>query len=182
MPVFMHMWVHPSEFGDREQAVIELLKKYPSDVVPSYIKMPENHDAPEGYPSYRWLNYDRPQYTQAKGLDEDVAIPDWDLLDGILADWPDPSYPDLFMWAKPDDGRYRLGQFWFCLFERHWMLEGHDQRPDGLLYRPGVGPQALRGAHRLLPGGHGTNREVNLAPMACWSVTTSEPRPRHSSP
>lgn len=124
VPIFIHMWVHPDTFEDREQAVIEMLKNYPSDINESYIALPKNYDAPEGYPSYRWVNYDQPKSDLPKGLDEDIVIPDWDLLDGILADWPDPNYPDLLKWAKPDDGRYKLGQFWFCFFERHWMLRG----------------------------------------------------------
>ncbi|MCX6346119.1 MAG: methylcobamide--CoM methyltransferase [Armatimonadetes bacterium] len=57
-------------------------------------------------------------------MDEIVVINDWAQLDGILADFPDPNYPDLLKWAKPHDGRYNLAQFWFCLFERHWMLRG----------------------------------------------------------
>jgi len=124
VPIFIHMWVHPDTFGDREQAVIEMLKRYPSDVNESYIRLPYNHDAPEDDPSYRWVNYGKPEGSQVTGLDEDIVIPDWSLLDGILADWPDPNYPRMFAWANPADDRYRLGQFWFCFFERHWMLRG----------------------------------------------------------
>ena len=67
MPIFIHMWVHPDTFGDREQAVIEMLKRYPSDVNESYIRLPYNHETPEGYPSYRWVNYDKPEGAEVTG-------------------------------------------------------------------------------------------------------------------
>ncbi|MCX6346120.1 MAG: hypothetical protein NT018_13785 [Armatimonadetes bacterium] len=37
VPIFVHMWVHPDTFGDREDAVREMLKRYPSDISTRHI-------------------------------------------------------------------------------------------------------------------------------------------------
>ena len=41
-----------------------------------------------------------------------------------MRDFPNPEYKGLLPEIPAPDGRYRLGHWWFCLFERHWWLRG----------------------------------------------------------
>ncbi|NLN45433.1 MAG: hypothetical protein GX153_02540 [Clostridiaceae bacterium] len=124
VPVILDFWTHPEVFGEREPEVRELLSRYPSDVVFARIQVPQVFDAPPGDPAYRWVQSDDPYVGQRVGKDEQVAIHDWDLLDEVLAAFPSPEYPGLFPELMPEDGRYRLGYWWYWLFERHWSLRG----------------------------------------------------------
>ncbi len=123
VPLWIHMWVHTDAFGDRKQAVCDILDRYPQDVQVDYINTPWEYNAPEDYPSYQ---YALRGATADKGaaLDSKVVIPDWGMLDDIIADFPDPEFPRLFNKPLADDGRYRIGVWWFWMFERFWSLRG----------------------------------------------------------
>ncbi len=125
VPVYVHIWVHTETFGDREPAVKEILSRYPQDVQLVSFVMPWVFQGPNDRPDYKWLPYDDPYIGRTVAIDEQIALPDWNDLDSILARFPDPEYPNLFKGAEaPPDGRYRLAHWWFCLFERHWSLRG----------------------------------------------------------
>ena len=124
VPMMVHFWCSPQRFGDREQAAREILDAYPMDLQVIGINMPQVFNAPEDDPEYRWVNYDDPFKDSNVGIDSRMAIDDWGRLDGILQHFPSPSYPNLIPGNPPSDGRYRLGNFWFCYFERHWSLRG----------------------------------------------------------
>jgi hypothetical protein len=130
VPVMAHFWVHPETFGEKEAKVREILAKYPQDAQVLTLRTPQPYLAPEDAPDYRWMNIDDPYEGTSTGLDERIAITDWAQLDGILKDFPDPEYPglcrDIFI-DEPSseaDGRYRIGHWWFSLFEMHWFLRG----------------------------------------------------------
>lgn len=124
IPVHLDLWVHEKNFGDQESQVRNIIKKYPSDIMTIGFRMPDIYDAPGDDPGYRWLNHDEPEGYLNSGLDERGSIKNWTELDGILEDFPDPHYKGLFPDNPEPDGRYRLGIWWFNLFERHWMLRG----------------------------------------------------------
>lgn len=124
IPMMIHFWTYPEVFGDRQDEAAALLNKYPNDLVNIGIRMPEIYEAPEDDPEYRWVNYSNPNKSQQVAIDSQVAISDWSQLDGILEKFPDPNYPGLFPYKIPDDGRYRLGNWYYCLFERFWSLRG----------------------------------------------------------
>ncbi len=42
----------------------------------------------------------------------------------MLADFPSPDYPGLIPAGPPEDGRYRLGGWWYFFFERFWSIRG----------------------------------------------------------
>lgn len=125
VPMLYDIWVHPNEFGDRKQAVLDLLDKYPCDVQLMCLRRAEQFDAPADDPTYRLSYYDNP-YTESTGLDEMVVIRDWDQdLEKVLAEFPNAEYPGLFLNGIPEsDGRYRLSHMWFLLFESHWRFRG----------------------------------------------------------
>lgn len=124
VPILLHTWVHPEQFGDRQGAVEEILRQYPCDAQFLCLRMPAVHDAPAEHPEYRWVNYDKPPESASRAIDAQIAIDDWAKLDGILAHFPDPNCPALLPAAEGDDGRYRVVNWWFCLFERFWSLRG----------------------------------------------------------
>lgn len=124
VPMMIHFWTYPPVFGEKEEAVRELLNKYPMDASIIPFNIPQVFDAPEDEPEYRWVNFDDPFKNKKVGLDEKGAISDWQQLDGIIKDFPNPDYPGLIGASPSEDGRYRLGCWWYCLFERHWSLRG----------------------------------------------------------
>ena len=124
VPTMIHFWVHPDNFGDRRERVLEILSRYPYDIQRVGSRMPDPYVAPEDSPEYRWLNFDKPADDTVRGLDSRLGISDWSQLDGILRDFPDPNYPAMFPNVPEPDGRYRLGGWWYCYFERHWSLRG----------------------------------------------------------
>lgn len=124
VPVLLHMWVHPEEFGNRKPRVDELLAQYPMDAQLCIIAMPDIFEGKPDDPEYRWVNFSDTNPGQSGPLDERVAIQDWSQLEGVLASFPSGDYPGLFPANPPDDGRYRLGCWWFWMFERHWSLRG----------------------------------------------------------
>jgi uroporphyrinogen decarboxylase len=124
VPVQIHLWVHPKEFGDREDTVRRILATYPADMQIVPFHMPDVFKAPDADPGHRWVPFDAPHDGGSVGIDQRVAIADWARLNDVLIRFPDPQYPALFRNVPADDGRYRLGHWWFCLFERHWSLRG----------------------------------------------------------
>lgn len=124
VPANIHFWVHCETFGEREQAVRDLLSRYPADFQQLHIHMPGMYEGTAEHPEYRWVTYDDPYEGARVAHDARIAMADWSRLDEILANFPDPSFPGLLEWFEPADGQYRLGMWWFCLFERHWSLRG----------------------------------------------------------
>ncbi len=124
VPSLFHFWVFPDEFGDRKQQVDNILDMYPMDAQIIKLNMPEIFNAPKDDPEYRWVNYDDPNPGENVGLDEKVAIKDWDVFDDIIRDFPNPEYVGLIPECPPQDGRYRMSVVWNCFYERHWKLRG----------------------------------------------------------
>jgi len=124
VPVLLHFWTHAGEFGDRRPAVERILNDYPQDAQVIGIATPGIYEGTEVDPEYRWVNFGDPHPGNDAGLDERVVIEDWSQLDGILECFPSGEYPGMFPWNPEPDGRYRLGHWWFCFFERHWSLRG----------------------------------------------------------
>ena len=124
IPMAIHQWISAKTFGSREALYGELLDQYPSDVKTIHLNIPKVFDAPDDDPSYRWLNFDNP-FPPGIGLDAVSAMDDWAKLDGVLADFPNPHYPGLITKdPPPDDGTYRVGHWWYWLFERLWSIRG----------------------------------------------------------
>ncbi len=126
VPVIIHFWVHPSAFGAKESAVNEMLRRYPQDIQPVLFKLPGifRGQIPET-PEYAWLPWEPIATGESGAYDSNFGLGDWSRLDEVLAHFPDPNYPGLWEYdTDTPDGRYRLGQWWFCLFERHWSLRG----------------------------------------------------------
>lgn len=123
IPMAVHQWIDTTRFGGRKPLYDAVLARYPNDVLTIPFDIPEVFEGRADDMSYRWLNYDNP-FPENTPLDAISAIDDWGKLDAILADFPDPNYPGLIPNGYAEDGRYRLGLWWYLLFERHWSLRG----------------------------------------------------------
>lgn len=124
VPVLLQCWVHPDQFSpDRRAIVKNILRSYPEDAQIIGFRMPEifrddlNNE-------YSWVNYPDPYKNKNVAHDAKIAIQEWDLLDDVLKEFPDPAYGGIFPANPQSDGRYRLGHWWYCFFERHWSLRG----------------------------------------------------------
>jgi len=125
VPMFIHFWVHSDEFGDRKQAVLDLLGRYPCDMHWGSFHMPTTYRGDDpAYPDYAWLPYPNPLKGRPVALDAAIALDDWGKLDEVIAKFPRADFPALLEWMPQPDGRYRLAHWWYCLFERHWSLRG----------------------------------------------------------
>lgn len=124
VPLLVHCWVSPDTFeGEKRAAVEDVLARYPMDAQIIHLQIPSVYDAPADEPSYRWSYRDPRQDLSTVAIDSSGVIEDWDEeLDRLLADFPSPDYPDLIPPCPPDDGRYRLGLWWYFFFERFWSL------------------------------------------------------------
>lgn len=137
VPVLLHFWTSAEAFGERAEEARAILDRYPFDAQVIGAAIPGPCQAPADDPEYRWVNYDEPPApVDGHGLDERVVIDDWSRLDGILQHFPNPRYPGMFPWRPEPDGRYRLGHWWFCLFERHWSLRGMTNALTDYYYHP----------------------------------------------
>lgn len=124
IPIAVQEWISHTVFGDRSEAYKQLLDSYPSDLQRINFVFPSVFDAPADDPDYRWLNKENP-FPPNTPLDAVAALADWDELPEVLAHFPDPNYPGLIPPNAPaPDGRYRIGLWWYWLFERHWSLRG----------------------------------------------------------
>lgn len=123
VPLMIHFWVNPDAFGERRDAVARLLAAYPSDMQAIWFRIPAVYEAPADDPSYRWSW--RGAEDHGGALDNAGFIADWETqLEPLLADFPSPDYPGLTADNPPDDGRYRLGCWWYFFFERFWSIRG----------------------------------------------------------
>lgn len=124
IPIAVQHWISPSAMGDKEEVCRSILEKYPCDFEKICFRIPDVFDAPPDAPSYRWMNQDNP-FPPGTPLDAVSALQDWEQWEGILADFPDPWYPGLIPADAPPVGeRYRVGLWWYWLFERFWSLRG----------------------------------------------------------
>lgn len=145
VPVLFNIWLYPSAFGEQEQEVRDIIAQYPDDIQVIHLGIPDVYNAPADDPSYRWSYMDRPE--GAVALDQSGCIEDWDeQLDDLLADFPSPEYHGLIPECPPDDGRYRVGHWWYFFFERFWSIRGmEDALTDFYLY-----PDAVHALFRKL--------------------------------
>lgn len=124
IPIAVQQWIAPEIMREQTEECRDILESYPCDIEKIQLNLPDVFKAPSDAPSYRWLNYEK-SFSSTASLDAIVGIDDWDKLDEILADFPDPHYTNLIPQNAPPIGEtYRVGLWWYWLFERFWSLRG----------------------------------------------------------
>lgn len=124
VPVAFDHWINSRPFGGDEEALQAWFAKHPSDVDFFELNLPDLLVAPKDDPNYRWTGVDRNAQDE-KGFDNRVIIEDWESEEAekFFETFPSPEYPGMVTKREAGD-RYVLARFWFCYFERLWMLRG----------------------------------------------------------
>ncbi len=123
VPLLYDFWIYSNVFGEDEKMLRQWLSQYPCDAAQVPVYMPEVDVRPKEDPSYCWAP---PGVDLRKdgGLDARCLIEDWEDTEAFYRNFPDPESPAAIRERVKKDGRYLVGRWWFCLFERLWMLRG----------------------------------------------------------
>jgi len=123
VPLLYDIWIYDNVFHNNQEKRKEWLKSYPCDVDEVFLQMP---GTTEGYPEDQDFFWGIPgkQCKEAKGLDSQCLIEDWEEAEEFFSSFPDPDSKALITGKKEKDGRYLLGRWWYCFFERLWSLRG----------------------------------------------------------
>jgi hypothetical protein len=129
IPLLIHQWLYPEAFADpaARARVKELMEQYPQDAVFIPWRFIKLWEAPPDDPDYRWMHGTHPPENPNSAIDQSGPLRDWAMLDEMLAHFPRATYPGLLPSVPPEDGRYRVGHWWYNYFERHWQLRGMSQ-------------------------------------------------------
>ena len=131
IPCGLQFWTRYESWGDRQEAVKQIMREYPCDVQIVRLCPPYHYDHPDD-PNYRLASF---LENDEKAIDNRVHLPDWSRLDEMLDSFPSPQSPTVFRWYYPSnppevqippepDGRYRLAHFWNSYFEKLWQMRG----------------------------------------------------------
>lgn len=126
VPLLYDLWIYNNAFGDDDEKWKKWQAQYPCDVDHVFMKLPGMTEGPEEDPDYFWAAPGKGN-TGGKGLDAQCLIEDWEDEEAVEAfydTFPDPDSPALIPGPKEKDGRYLLGRWWYCYFERLWSLRG----------------------------------------------------------
>ncbi|GHU36560.1 hypothetical protein FACS1894105_07120 [Clostridia bacterium] len=125
VPASIHTWIYSPAYGDRAAEYQAMLDRYPSDIELIIFGMPGLETGSFDVPEYRWLNAELPpRETSSGAIDSSGPLANWDALPEILRNFPSPSFPRAIPEAPPDKGMYRVGHWWYWLFERFWSIRG----------------------------------------------------------
>ena len=126
IPLLYDIWIYENVFdGDLEQ--MEAWKsRYPRDVDTVEMIMPGMKQGLPEAPDYCFA-IPGMKSEEGHGLDEQGIIKDWENKEEIevfYATFPNADAIPRITQEKKTDGRYLLCRWWFCYFERLWMLRG----------------------------------------------------------
>ena len=126
IPMLYDLWIYGNVFGEDAQAHAEWQSQYPCDVDSIFLNMPGMTEGPKEDPGFFWAP-PGVQVQEGVGLDAQCVLKDWEdeeEVEAFFNTFPDPDSPALIPSKKPGDGRYLLGRWWYCYFERLWSLRG----------------------------------------------------------
>ena len=128
VPVMFHFWLHTENFPGREAEINSVLNSYPCDAELIIPVLPGYDESPfKDIPEYVWIR-DAKRIPNA-AHDARCIMPSWDGLDKIISEFPNPDMLEIYHKAAErikslNPGTYRLGHFWFTLYERLWSFRG----------------------------------------------------------
>ncbi|MBQ2676525.1 MAG: methylcobamide--CoM methyltransferase [Clostridia bacterium] len=129
IPVVFHKWWGNGLEDKYGKELYDVANKYPDDIFAVFYIEPGEAESSLANPSYRWgyKDYTNTQTHSIGNMHE--LLPEWDELDDLLADFPNPNEPGNFdnVYAQlkncPED-KYKLGCFWRLFHERFWCIRG----------------------------------------------------------
>ncbi len=137
IPLLYDLWIYDNAFGCDPDAYQKWQAQYPCDAEEVHLKMPGITEGFPEDPDFFWA----PPGTAldpAKGLDAQSVLKDWEdeeALEAFYQTFPNPESPALLGGVPQKGGRYRLGRWFFCYFERLWSLRGMENAlTDFFLY------------------------------------------------
>lgn len=158
VPLLYDLWIYENMFDDDCQKRQDWLAQYPCDVDHKFLQFPGTTEGWKEDPSFFWAP-PGVKSTEGKGLDSQFLIADWEdeeTVEAFYATFPDPESPALITEEKVKDGRYLLGRWWDCLFERLWRLRGNGKCPYGFLSVSGTDTSSVCQTDKILYESDGT--------------------------
>lgn len=123
IPMVYNFWSNPIIFKEHEEEARKLMEEYPCDADWIFANFPDNIEAPEDDPEYRWM-FRAPEKLHRGGIDSNVLLESWDDLDEMLEHFPNPDYPGMFSADYSKSNKYKVVCWWYCYFERMWSFRG----------------------------------------------------------
>lgn len=126
IPLLYNLWLGEKIFDGDAEAYRKWQSQYPCDADEVYLQMPGMYEGAEQDKNFFWA-LPGSAGQEGKGLDAQCVIEDWEdeeTVEAFFQSFPDPESPALIPCEKKKDGRYLLGRWWACFFERLWSLRG----------------------------------------------------------
>ncbi len=125
VPLTYDHWTYCNIMDGDVDRFLQWIGQFPQDVQYFELRMPDQLHAPQDDPNYRWTGVDIAENTHA-GMDNRPLLEDWESeeADAFFDTFPSPEYPGLVPPFQSDGHRYVLARWWFCYFERLWMVRG----------------------------------------------------------
>lgn len=123
VPLLYDIWIYDNVFQNDAGERRDWLEQFPCDVDEVFLQMPGMTEGPKEDPNFYWAAPGI-QCMEGKGLDAQCLIEDWENAKEFYDTFPNPESPALIVEKKEKDGRYLLGRWWYCFFERLWSLRG----------------------------------------------------------
>lgn len=128
IPLMLHKWWNDETAKKYGDALTELAARYPDDVLSAPYRGPGDAHMLQKYPNYRWDHRRTQQQGQARGLDSQYIIADWEDVDWFIERMPRGDLPESIEptaeYVKNHRDRYILSGPWFLFYERLWTLLG----------------------------------------------------------
>ncbi len=124
VPMAIHFWSNLGRFSQKaREEFTKVYEQFPCDIHNINLVMPDVYKFEENQEKQTWVNKMKPEVIKA--LDSNNAIDfDVDDIDDIIANFPNPNDKFIYPENPENDGRYRLGTWFYCFFERLWSLRG----------------------------------------------------------
>ena len=127
IPNLCSFWISPSSFGERKDEIRQWLSRQVYDISVYAIPVPEVCQGTPEDPEFCWLPAGKSE--QFRGaIDSCVYLEDWDNTEEVeemFEKFPSAESPSLLREnVNLDHSKYVLGQWFYCLFERHWSIRG----------------------------------------------------------
>ncbi|MBS6765053.1 MAG: hypothetical protein KH304_15930 [Clostridium sp.] len=122
-PMLYDMWIYPWIYGERREAFEVFMDEQIKDVDFIDLVMPENFQAPEDAPDYKWA-YRGLSEKMGVGIDAKCIAEEWEDMDSVYRSFPTTEYPGLIPQKKLNKEKYIVARWIFCFFERMWSFRG----------------------------------------------------------